>query len=356
VVGFIIVIAVLVVLFLILASIYKKVTRIMGRLNDFFITKKSSLSGTSAFIFLIGFFVLLFNITRMNSNVWFSFRDNILPGLVLMGLPLLWLLIRYRGDFFKVFIVKLITIPVCIVFMITYLFVGHRKEKVVERTNISRTRGTRTTYRYKWPSEIIQGEYALSYVYNVFGAQYYENYDGTRCVVEHKRTLTFNNLQYEVYPLYNVSDPLPRWVAWLYGGNAQPVAPAPAAPASYAPQNAVRPGVTITLSQNVYAPGAPITCVVAGTTADMVATQAYASIYAAGASHAAYGDYVYLPEGAAQCSFTAPVSPGGYEMRVYQRDGDYTDDSFVASVPFSVAAEAGSVAPTAPPPPPPPGF
>ncbi|NLT58042.1 MAG: S-layer homology domain-containing protein [Clostridiales bacterium] len=96
----------------------------------------------------------------------------------------------------------------------------------------------------------------------------------------------------------------------------------------------------IALDKAVYAPNEDMLVAVTGITAQMVEDYAYVSIYRKGAAHSAYMSWK-RPEavGSSQLPFRAPAEPGAYEMRLYRRDYDYTDASFVMIVPFAVALQ-----------------
>ena len=84
-----------------------------------------------------------------------------------------------------------------------------------------------------------------------------------------------------------------------------------------------------------YKASANITVMVTGISQAMAENRAFVAIYAQGAPHEAYGVYQYPQAGDGQLVFTAPGA-GAYEMRLYKRDGDYTDESFAVSAPFTV--------------------
>ena len=94
----------------------------------------------------------------------------------------------------------------------------------------------------------------------------------------------------------------------------------------------------ITLDKSNYAPGEKIRVTATNITEDMISVKAFVAVYKAGAPHDAYDEYKYPRSGTAILSFTAPDESGSYEMRLYNRDYVYTDQTFVMSVPFTVAA------------------
>lgn len=95
----------------------------------------------------------------------------------------------------------------------------------------------------------------------------------------------------------------------------------------------------ISLDKSIYTPNEEMTVTVSGITQQMVEDEAYVSIYKAGSSHDAYMSWSYLEEGSSQLTFEAPAEPGSYEMRLYNKDHEYTDETFVMSVPFTVSMQ-----------------
>lgn len=96
---------------------------------------------------------------------------------------------------------------------------------------------------------------------------------------------------------------------------------------------------SLSLDKASYEPNSEIIAAVSGITQQMVDDQAYVSIYRAGAAHSEYMSWHRPEAGSSQLGFTAPSELGAYEMRLYRKDYDYTDDSFVMSVPFTVSMQ-----------------
>lgn len=96
---------------------------------------------------------------------------------------------------------------------------------------------------------------------------------------------------------------------------------------------------TISLDKGVYSPNETIIVQVSGITEKMVDDEAYVSIYEKGAPHTEYMDWLRPEAGDGQLEFDAPSQPGLYEMRLYNEDYKYTDDTLVMSVPFTVVLE-----------------
>lgn len=93
---------------------------------------------------------------------------------------------------------------------------------------------------------------------------------------------------------------------------------------------------TISLDKTVYAKGERIVINVSGITQQMVDDSAFIAVYVAGATHDEWGEYTYVQLGDSQCELTAPNSFGSYEVRLYRKDHEYTDETFVTKVPFTV--------------------
>jgi hypothetical protein len=95
-------------------------------------------------------------------------------------------------------------------------------------------------------------------------------------------------------------------------------------------------GAAISLNKTVYAPGERIVINVSGITQQMVDDEAFVSIYKAGAAHSAWGSYFYVKAGESQGELKAPDANGSYEMRLYRKNREYTDATFVTKVAFKV--------------------
>jgi hypothetical protein len=357
--GFIFLVVFLVVLFIVMGAVYRKTAKIMGRLNDFFITKRSKLSCMAAIVFLIGLAWFMFQLSikrEIGLGLTYNFMNTLFPGIVIMALPFLWLFIKYRADFWKVLIVKAIALPLLTVNAVSGFFGSHRKK--AGKTIRKNYKGDIIETHYSWamPERIVQDGWDMRHLYQLGHADYYENYDGMRCLAEHKHTLARDDVRYDIFPLYNINDPLPNWIRWLYPAHGaapqpQPQSHAPATPAAPAHEGGKPPvlnraNIDIILPKNTYAKKEPIHFQIDGTTRQMVADKAYASVYKAGAPHSEYGEYVYLIEGRSVGTFPGIEASGQYELRVYRRDLDYTDSSFQGSVPFTVTAAEYSPAPS----------
>lgn len=96
---------------------------------------------------------------------------------------------------------------------------------------------------------------------------------------------------------------------------------------------------TVSLDKANYSPNEKILVTVKGITQQMVDDEAYVSIYKTGAGHDQYMDWQRPDTGDSELEFEAPPEPGSYEMRLYNKDHEYTDETFVMSVPFKVALE-----------------
>jgi len=92
----------------------------------------------------------------------------------------------------------------------------------------------------------------------------------------------------------------------------------------------------IALVKTNYTQGEKIQVVATGITDEMINAEAFVAIYKAGAPHDAYKEYKYIRSNTAILELTAPAGNGNYEIRLYNRDLVYTDQTFVMSVPFTV--------------------
>ena len=97
-------------------------------------------------------------------------------------------------------------------------------------------------------------------------------------------------------------------------------------------------GVTLSIGKDSYIPGETITVTVTGVTPEMIDASAFAAIFNAGDAHEAWQEYHYPRSGDDTLAFTAPNGGGNYEMRLYNRDHVYTDETFVVKVAFTVNA------------------
>lgn len=97
-------------------------------------------------------------------------------------------------------------------------------------------------------------------------------------------------------------------------------------------------GANISLNKTLYAAGERIVVDVSGITQQMVDDEAWVAIYKAGAAHTDWGVYAYVEVGAGQVELTAPDEKGAYEMRLYRKDHEYTDATFVMKVAFEVGS------------------
>ncbi|MDR0766965.1 MAG: hypothetical protein LBE57_00740 [Methanosarcinales archaeon] len=93
---------------------------------------------------------------------------------------------------------------------------------------------------------------------------------------------------------------------------------------------------SVSLDKNTYAPYEEMKLSVTGITDEMKSNRAFAAVYKTGAPHREYGSYQYPAAGDNLLVFKAPNKDGDYEMRLYRKDGQYDDASFVTSVSFTV--------------------
>ncbi len=184
-------------------------SKILGRLQDYADVKKMDLSAAGTIFFLaIGLFLL-------------SFPDQALIGVGILGALSAYYFVKYKGDFWKIIIVKIIAIPVILIDFIAGMIVGHqagsthtREYKRYDGRKVIET----THFTVGFPAHIDTGNWSLDYVYELGYSRVYENYDGMRCLVDHSRKLLKGNegYDYDIVMLYNINDPLPGWIRWLY--------------------------------------------------------------------------------------------------------------------------------------------
>ncbi|MDD2286379.1 MAG: hypothetical protein PHQ11_13400, partial [Paludibacter sp.] len=92
----------------------------------------------------------------------------------------------------------------------------------------------------------------------------------------------------------------------------------------------------ISLEKNAYIAEQIIPVTVTDITQEMEKAEAYVSIFKKGAAHDEYGTFKYVRAGNSVVELEAPNLNGEFEMRLYSIDHNYTDESFVMSVPFTL--------------------
>ena len=101
--------------------------------------------------------------------------------------------------------------------------------------------------------------------------------------------------------------------------------------------------ISLKTDKDIYKGDGKITVSVSGITEGMRSASAFVAIYKAGAGHGEYGSYKYPEAGSCQLEFELPDKPGNYEMRLYSRDGQYDDTTFVIAAPFNVSDGSDNV-------------
>jgi predicted amidophosphoribosyltransferase len=102
------------------------------------------------------------------------------------------------------------------------------------------------------------------------------------------------------------------------------------------------PPASISLDKERYDEDGEILVSIKGISQKMIENNAFIAIYRANSDHNAYMDYKYPPPADSTMNFVTPEN-GEYEMRLYSADGNYSDETFVTSVPFTVGKKsAGS--------------
>ncbi|MDR0767641.1 MAG: hypothetical protein LBE57_04295 [Methanosarcinales archaeon] len=100
--------------------------------------------------------------------------------------------------------------------------------------------------------------------------------------------------------------------------------------------------VFLKLEKQAFTPYGEVKVLVAGITEEMFNERAFVAVFKAGAPHTEFGAYQYPQAGSSSLIFEASGDCGGYEMRLYKKDHQYDDSTFVASVPFTVAEDVSS--------------
>jgi hypothetical protein len=78
----------------------------------------------------------------------------------------------------------------------------------------------------------------------------------------------------------------------------------------------------------------------------MAKDRAFMAIYKQGAAHGDWGRYAYAKEGNGYVNLIAPNENGAYELRLYSKDGEYTDATFVIKTTFTVGSSNAAARPS----------
>ncbi|MDR2892494.1 MAG: sel1 repeat family protein [Deltaproteobacteria bacterium] len=189
--------------------VYKQVVIIQARVLDFYRAKNATPGLPTMFFIVVGVSGFIF-IASINSV------RPALPFLAIALIPLLLLILKRRGEFWKFLFLQTVMFPIIIINIILSLFFAHQRTSVSRKTNYSGTRITETTTTYEFPDEIHEGEWRLQHLHGSHGQLFYLNHDGTVCLVSHQRASSFSDGLYNITPLYNRNAPLPKWISWLY--------------------------------------------------------------------------------------------------------------------------------------------
>lgn len=100
----------------------------------------------------------------------------------------------------------------------------------------------------------------------------------------------------------------------------------------------------ISLEKSAYQARQLISVTVTDITAEMEVAGAFVSIYKKGAKHDEWGTYQFVKAGNSVVELTAPNLNGEFEMRLYSINHNYTDESFVMSIPFTLSGAVESKA------------
>jgi hypothetical protein len=99
----------------------------------------------------------------------------------------------------------------------------------------------------------------------------------------------------------------------------------------------------ISIDKAAYTALDPIIVTVSGITEQMVTAKAFAGIYEKGAEHSRdQHGYFYVEAGSGTGTMFAPNKNGEFEVRLYNTDNLYNDDTFVMSVPFTVSGASNT--------------
>ncbi len=203
-------IAVLIVAVVFAATLVRvQTSKMLGRLQDYAAVKKMDLSaGGTIFILLIGLVCLYF-------------PNSAIIGIGIFCALAAYYFIRFKGDFWKIIIVKIIAIPVILIDFLVGIVSGYQSGSTHTR-EYKRYDGRRvierTHFTVGFPAHIDTGSWSLDFVYELGYSRVYENYDGMRCLVDHKRKMLKGNegYDYDIVPLYSIHTQLPGWIRWLY--------------------------------------------------------------------------------------------------------------------------------------------
>lgn len=209
----IIILVVLVLFFIVAAVLYKQVAKFTGRIKDYCAYKGVSASFLPIVVMAVGIgFIITYAGMSDSIGDFFSKGVGMWLSVAAVAIPVLILLFKSGLSFWKVIILRILVFPFFIVQGILGAVSGHEKRKTKRNWD-----GSQTEYYYRFPAEIYTEDgWELEFVYNLAGTRYYEHSDGTRCIVHHKHTMSFEDVQYDVIPLYNVNYPAPWWIRWMY--------------------------------------------------------------------------------------------------------------------------------------------
>ncbi|MDR0791557.1 MAG: hypothetical protein LBE47_03350 [Methanomassiliicoccaceae archaeon] len=100
---------------------------------------------------------------------------------------------------------------------------------------------------------------------------------------------------------------------------------------------AIRSDASIKLDKGTYVPYERMDVSVKSITETMFSEKAFVAIYRSGAPHTEFGAYQYPAAGDSMLVFSAPNELGKYEMRLYRKDRQYDETTFIMGITFRVA-------------------
>ncbi|MCL1874891.1 MAG: hypothetical protein FWF87_01370 [Synergistaceae bacterium] len=93
----------------------------------------------------------------------------------------------------------------------------------------------------------------------------------------------------------------------------------------------------IALDKTSYVPGEAITVEVSGVLGNINEDRPFVGVYATGGEHGKYLSRENVSKGNGNYRVDAPIEPGEYEVRAYEKRNVYTDDNLIMKAEFTVA-------------------
>jgi hypothetical protein len=192
-------------------KLYTKSAVFLARVIEFYDSRNISPGFSSAFIMGIG--VFLFSVLLM---IGYPKEGAFFVLILLVALPLLYLLVRFRGEFPKFLFLQLVSVPIVLMHALLSVVFGRNTGTTTSRNLFTGT-VTTTHWENTYPTNIEDNGWLLTRLYDGFGFVYYLREDGMVCYVVLKGIAAAEGI-YEVMPVYRQNAPRPSWIAWLYKG------------------------------------------------------------------------------------------------------------------------------------------